>query len=506
MLDDYLPRILRAPVYDVARETPLDPMPEISRRLGTDVWLKREDLQPVFSYKLRGAYTLMASLNEAERARGVVAASAGNHAQGVALAALRLGVRAVIVMPKTTPEIKVDATRRLGGEVVLHGSNYDAAAEHAHHIGAEEGLTWVPPFDHPLVIAGQGTVGMEILRQHRGPLDAVYVPVGGGGLVAGIGAYLKALMPQVRIIGVEPAEAPSMVAALAAGRPVRLEQVGIFADGAAVRMVGSECFRIAQQCLDACITVSNDEICAAIKDIHEDLRTVAEPAGALALAGLKQQVAGGQEPGQRLVAILSGANVNFDRLRHIAELAELGEQREALLGVRLPERPGAFRGFCEALGLRGITEFNYRYADAQEAHVFAGVRLRQGAVEREQLIAQLGERGYPVTDLSGDELAKMHVRYMVGGHATGVVDEVVYRFEFPERPGALLHFLTRLGSHRNISLFHYRNHGAAYGRVLVGVQVPPADRADFAALVDDLGMVYAEETANPAYRMFLGRA
>jgi len=506
MLDDYLPRILRAPVYDVARETPLDPMPEISRRLGTDVWLKREDLQPVFSYKLRGAYTLMASLNEAERARGVVAASAGNHAQGVALAALRLGVRAVIVMPKTTPEIKVDATRRLGGEVVLHGSNYDAAAEHAHHIGAEEGLTWVPPFDHPLVIAGQGTVGMEILRQHRGPLDAVYVPVGGGGLVAGIGAYLKALMPQVRIIGVEPAEAPSMVAALAAGRPVRLEQVGIFADGAAVRMVGSECFRIAQQCLDACITVSNDEICAAIKDIHEDLRTVAEPAGALALAGLKQQVAGGQEPGQRLVAILSGANVNFDRLRHIAELAELGEQREALLGVRLPERPGAFRGFCEALGLRGITEFNYRYADAQEAHVFAGVRLRQGAVEREQLIAQLGERGYPVTDLSGDELAKMHVRYMVGGHATGVVDEVVYRFEFPERPGALLHFLTRLGSHRNISLFHYRNHGAAYGRVLVGVQVPPADRADFAALVDELGMVYAEETANPAYRMFLGRA
>lgn len=506
MLDDYLPRILRAPVYDVARETPLDPMPEISRRLGTDVWLKREDLQPVFSYKLRGAYTLMASLNEVERARGVVAASAGNHAQGVALAALRLGVRAVIVMPKTTPEIKIDATRRLGGEVVLHGSNYDAAAEHAHQIGAEEGLTWVPPFDHPLVIAGQGTVGMEILRQHRGPLDAVYVPVGGGGLVAGIGAYLKALMPQVRIIGVEPAEAPSMVAALAAGHPVRLEQVGIFADGAAVRMVGAECFRIAQACLDDCITVSNDEICAAIKDIHEDLRTVAEPAGALALAGLKQQVARGREPGKRLVAILSGANVNFDRLRHIAELAELGEQREALLGVRLPERPGAFRGFCEALGSRGITEFNYRYADAQEAHVFAGVRLRQGAAEREQLIAQLGERGYPVTDLSGDELAKMHVRYMVGGHATGVVDEVVYRFEFPERPGALLHFLTRLGSHRNISLFHYRNHGAAYGRVLVGVQVPPADRADFAALVDELGMVYAEETANPAYRMFLGRA
>jgi len=506
MFDDYLRRILRAPVYDVARETPLDPMPEISRRLGVEVWLKREDLQPVFSYKLRGAYTLMASLDEAARVRGVVAASAGNHAQGVALAALRLGLRAVIVMPKTTPEIKVDATRRLGGEVVLHGSNYDAAAEHAHHIEQDEGLTWIPPFDHPLVIAGQGTVGMEILRQHRGPLDAVYVPVGGGGLVAGIGAYVKALMPQVRIIGVEPEEAPSMMAALAAGEPVRLEQVGIFADGAAVRVVGTECFRIARVCLDACITVSNDEICAAIKDIHEDLRTVAEPAGALALAGLKQRVARGQETGRRLVAILSGANVNFDRLRHIAELAELGEQREALLGVRLPERPGAFRGFCEALGLRGITEFNYRYADANEAHVFAGVRLRQGAAERAQIIAHLGERGYPVTDLSGDELAKMHVRYMVGGHATGAVDEVVYRFEFPERPGALLHFLTRLGSHWNISLFHYRNHGAAYGRVLVGVQVPSAERTAFAALVDDLGMVYVEETANPAYRMFLGRA
>jgi threonine dehydratase len=506
MLDDYLPRILCAPVYDVARETPLDPMPEISRRLGVEVWLKREDLQPVFSYKLRGAYTLMSALDESARRRGVIAASAGNHAQGVALAARKLGLRAVIVMPRTTPEIKVEATRRLGGEVILHGSNYDAAAEHAHHIEVEEGLTWVPPFDHPLVIAGQGTVGMEILRQHRGPLDAVYVPVGGGGLVAGIGAYLKTLVPQVRIIGVEPEEAPSMVAALAAGAPVRLEQVGIFADGAAVRTVGTECFRVARACLDDCITVSNDEICAAIKDIHEDLRTVAEPAGALALAGLKQQQARGREPGQRLIAILSGANVNFDRLRHIAELAELGEQREALFGVRLPERPGAFRGFCEALGLRGITEFNYRYADPEEAYVFAGVRLRHGAAERRQIIEQLGAHGYPVTDLSGDELAKMHVRYMVGGHAAGAADEVVYRFEFPERPGALLHFLTRLGSHRNISLFHYRNHGAAYGRVLVGVQVPPAERAAFRALIDDLGMAYAEETANPAYRMFLGRA
>jgi len=506
MFDDYLRRILLAPVYDVARETPLDRMPEVSRRLGAEVWLKREDLQPVFSYKLRGAYTLMASLDEATRSRGVVTASAGNHAQGVALAAARLGIRALIVMPKTTPEIKVNATRRLGGEVVLHGNNYDAAAEHAHRLEAEQGLSYIPPFDHPLVIAGQGTVGMELLRQHRGPLDAVYVPVGGGGLVAGIGAYLKSLAAQVRIIGVEPAEAPSMVAALAAGRPVLLDQVGIFADGAAVRIVGEECFRVARQCLDDCITVTNDEICAAIKDIYEDLRTVAEPAGALALAGLKQQVARGGEKGTRLIAILSGANVNFDRLRHIAELAELGEQREALLGVRLPERPGAFRGFCEALGPRGITEFNYRYADANDAFVFAGVRLRHGAQEREQLIAQLAERGYQVTDLSGDELAKMHVRYMVGGHAPGAADEVVYRFEFPERPGALLHFLTHLGSRWNISLFHYRNHGAAYGRVLVGVQVPPPERSGFAALVADLGIPFAEETGNPAYRLFLGSA
>jgi threonine dehydratase len=504
MFDDYLRKILRAPVYDVARETPLDPVPELSRKLGVELWLKREDLQPVFSYKLRGAYTLMASLSPEALARGVVTASAGNHAQGVALSAARLGTRALIVMPKTTPEIKVNATRRLGGEVVLHGNNYDAAAEHAHRLEVERGLTYIPPFDHPLVIAGQGTVGMEILRQHHGRLDAIYVPVGGGGLVAGIGAFVKAIAPEVRIIGVEPAEAPSMVAALAAGHRVLLDKVGIFADGAAVRQVGEECFRVAQACMDECITVSNDEICAAIKDIFEDLRTIAEPAGALALAGLKQHAAQGRLKGQRLVAVLSGANVNFDRLRHIAELAELGEQREALLGVRLPERPGAFRAFCEALGARSITEFNYRYADADTAHVFAGVQLRNGATERAALMTQLIDKGYTVADLSGDELAKMHVRYMVGGHAAGAEHEIVYRFEFPERPGALLHFLTRLGSRWNISLFHYRNHGAAYGRVLVGVQVPPPERDEFSHWVEALDIPWQEATPSPAYRMFLG--
>lgn len=503
MLDEYLKLILKAPVYDVARETPLDPAPELSRRLGAEVWLKREDLQPVFSYKLRGAYTLMASLSEGERERGVIAASAGNHAQGVSLAARRLGVKALIVMPKTTPEIKVTAVRRLGADILLHGNTYDDAAEHAHNLERERGYSYIPPFDHPLVIAGQGTVGMELMRQHHGRPDAIFVPVGGGGLVAGIGAYVKCLYPEVRIVGVEPAEAPSMVAALAAGHCVRLDEVGIFADGAAVRQVGEHCFNVARHCVDEMLTVSTDEICAAVKDIFEDTRSIAEPAGALATAGLKQYAARGDCAGAVFTAVLSGANVNFDRLRHIAELAELGEQREALLAVGIAERPGSFRAFCHALGPRAITEFNYRYADRERAQVFAGVQLRGGAAEKEQLITQLRERGYDVVDLSADDMAKMHVRYMVGGHGGGVDDEVLYRFEFPERPGALLHFLTRLGSRWNISLFHYRNHGAAYGRVLTGIQVPPGERDQCQAFLDALGYPYAEESSNPAYRAFL---
>jgi threonine dehydratase len=504
MLEDYLKMILRARVYDVARETPLDYMPEVSRRLGNRVWLKREDLQPVFSYKLRGAYNLIHNLTPAQRSCGVITASAGNHAQGVALAAQRLSIPALIVMPKTTPEIKISAVRRLGADVLLHGNTYDEASEHAHEVAAQRGMTYVPPFDHPLVIAGQGTVAMEILRQHSDELDAIFVPVGGGGLIAGVAAYVKQISPNTRIIGVESDEAPTLYSSLQAGERVKLEQVGIFADGAAVRLIGEETFRIARTLVDGVLLVSNDEICAAIKDIFEDTRAIAEPAGALALAGLKQYVDAHGLREQQLVAIFSGANVNFDRLRHIAELAELGEHREALLAVTIPERPGSFRAFCHTLGTRSITEFNYRYADTSNARVFAGIRVRGGVKEKDQLLEALRQKGYDVTDLSANEMAKMHVRYMVGGHGNHVKDELVYRFEFPERAGALLHFLTELGSRWNISMFHYRNHGAAYGRVLMGMQVPPAERKAFQEFLDGLGMTYVEETGNPAYQAFLG--
>ena len=503
MFDDYLKLILRARVYDVARETPLDPVPELSRRLGNRIWLKREDLQPVFSYKLRGAYNLMTTLTAEQRAAGVIAASAGNHAQGVALAAQRLGIRALIVMPKTTPEIKVTSVRRLGAEILLHGNNYDEAAQHARELERQRGLTYIPPYDHPLVIAGQGTVGMEILRQHAGDLDAIFVPVGGGGLIAGVAAYVKQVSPATRIIAVEAAEAPTLHSALAAGRRVMLERIGTFADGAAVKQIGEETFRVARELVDEALLVSNDEICAAIKDIFEDTRSIAEPAGALGLAGLKQYVARGGLRDSELVAIFSGANVNFDRLRHIAELAELGEHREALLAVTIPERPGSFRAFCHALGPRSVTEFNYRYADATAAQVFAGVRIRNGVREKDQLIDQLRDKGYEVVDLSANDMAKMHIRYMVGGHGNHVGDERMFRFMFPERAGALLHFLTEIGSRWNISLFHYRNHGAAYGRVLVGLQVPAADHDSFQTFLDGLGMEHVEETANPAYRLFL---
>ena len=503
MLDDYLKMILKAPVYDVARETPLDLAPELNRRLENRVWLKREDTQPVFSYKIRGAYNLMVKLSAAERERGVITASAGNHAQGVALAAAKLDIHATIVMPKTTPEIKIAAVRYHGADIILHGNTYDDASEHAHELAKQFGANYVPPYDHPLVIAGQGTVGMEILRQHLGRLDVIFVPVGGGGLIAGIGAYVKALEPSIRIIGVEAEDAASMHAALVAGTRVCLDHVGIFADGAAVRQVGEEPFRIAQVCVDEVLTVTIDEICAAVKDTFEDTRAIAEPAGALALAGLKQWVKRESAVGQSLVAIFSGANVNFDRLRHIAELSALGEQSEALIATTIPERPGSFREFCHALGPRSITEFNYRYSDQDNAVVFAGVQLRHGAEEKETLLANLSTKGFDVIDISSNELAKMHVRYMVGGHASEITDERILRFEFPERPGALLHFLNQIGDRWNISLFHYRNHGAAYGRVLMGIQIPLSDDVDFQAFLDSLKIEFVEERDNPAFELFL---
>lgn len=503
MLDHYLKLILRAPVYDVARETPLDPLPGISRRLGNPVWLKREDMQPVFSYKLRGAYTMMSSLTPTDRARGVITASAGNHAQGVALAAGRLGIKALIVMPKTTPEIKIAAVRRLDAEILLFGNTYDEAADHAHELAATRGMTYVPPYDHPLIIAGQGTVAMEILRQHPRSPYAIFVPVGGGGLIAGVAAYVKALDPDVKVIGVEAEEAACMARALEAGERVILERIGIFADGAAVRQVGAEPFRIAQRHVDEVLTVSIDEICAAVKDIFEDTRSIAEPAGALALAGLKQYVARSGIKDQDLIAILSGANVNFDRLRHIAELAELGEKREALIAAIIPERPGSFRRFCHALGPRAITEFNYRYADSERATVFAGVQLRSSSGDKSALMDGLREKGFEATDISENELAKLHVRYMVGGHGGELQNERLLRVEFPERPGALLHFLNQVGDRWNISLFHYRNHGAAYGRVLMGIQVPSAQSLPFRDFLSGLNMNYVEEVGNAAYELFL---
>ncbi len=503
MLEDYVKEILKARVYDVAKETPLDFAPTVTRRTHNKVWLKREDLQPVFSYKLRGAHNLISSLGEAEKQRGVIAASAGNHAQGVALSASKLGIRSVIVMPKTTPEIKVNAVRHLGGEIVLHGNNYDEASEHAHQLAEEKGMTYIPPFDHPLVIAGQGTVGKEILQQHPTTPDIIFVPVGGGGLIAGVAAYVKYLCPEIKIVGVESDEAPSMKRSLEAGKPVLLDKIGIFADGAAVRLVGEETFRVARDHVDEVLLVNNDEICAAVKDIFEDTRSIPEPAGALALAGLKQYVNREGLQDKELVAIFSGANINFDRLRHVAELAELGEHREVLLGVTIPERPGSFREFCHTIGLRSITEFNYRYADSCDAHIFAGIQIKEGEEEKQALIATLKEKGYPVVDMSDNDMAKMHIRYMVGGHGANVDNEILVRFEFPERPGALLHFLTRIGKQWNISLFHYRNHGAAYGRVLMGIQVPESERPAFRELLQKLDLPNWEETDNPAYALFL---
>ena len=500
-LTQLLHDVLTSRVYDVARETPLELAPRLSRRLDIEVLLKREDLQPVFSFKLRGAYNRIANLSASERARGVIAASAGNHAQGVAFSARHLGLRAVIVMPRTTPEIKVEAVRAMGADVVLAGDSYSEAQLRCDALVAETGLAFVHPFEDPLVIAGQGTIGAEILRQSRGRLDAVFVPVGGGGLIAGIAGYLKALMPSVKIVGVEPFEADAMWRSLQAGQRVRLEHVGIFADGVAVLQVGETTFRIVRQCVDEIVRVTNDEICAAIKDVFDDTRSVMEPAGALAVAGLKSWAARPREPGRRLAAILSGANMNFDRLRFVAERAEVGEARESLLGVTIPERPGAFREFCAAIGPRVVTEFNYRLAGRDAAHIFVGLRT----ASREDglaVAAVLRARGYATLDLTHDEMAKLHVRYMVGGRATAR-NERLYRFEFPERPGALMQFLETLGGRFNISLFHYRNHGADFGRVLAAFEVPDSDLPEFESILERLGYPSFPEGDNPAYALFL---
>jgi len=501
-VDAMLRLILTSRVYDVCRETPLDPAPRLSRRLSNEVLLKREDLQPVFSFKLRGAYNKIAHLGAEERARGIIASSAGNHAQGVAFSARRLGIRAVIVMPQTTPEIKVQAVRDLGAEVVLAGDSYADAKQRADEIQRTTGLVPIPPFDDPLVIAGQGTIGDELLRQSQRRLDAVFVAVGGGGLISGIASYIKALMPDVRIIGVEPFEADAMYQSLAAGRRVRLDHVGLFADGVAVREVGAITFAIAQRTVDEVVRVTNDEICAAIKDVFDDTRSVTEPAGALALAGLKAWVEARGTRGQRLAAVLSGANMNFDRLRFVAERAELGEAREAIFAVTIPERPGAFREFCSVLGPRVVTEFNYRLGRRNEAHIFVGVST-SSKQDAANVAERLNAAGYETLDLSDNEMAKLHVRHMVGGRARDVVHERPCRFEFPERPGALLGFLDALGGRWNISLFHYRNHGADYGRVLAAFEVPDAELDAFHAFLDRLGYPYLVEDHNQAYHRFL---
>ena len=504
MKESYIERILKARVYDVAVESPLEPAPRLSRRLGNRILFKREDLQPVFSFKLRGAYNKISHLSETVARRGVICASAGNHAQGVALAARRRGISAVIVMPQTTPNIKVQAVLDLGGEVVLHGDDFDHAYEHAVELARERALTFIHPFDDPDVIAGQGTIGMEILRQCSDPIDAIFVPIGGGGLVAGIATYVKSLYPQVRIVGVEPEDAAGMYESLQAGKRVTLERVGIFADGVAVRRVGEETFRLAKQYVDEVILVSTDEICAAIQDIFEDNRTIAEPAGALAVAGLKKYVAREECADRLFVTLNCGANINFDRLRHVAERADIGAQREALFAVEIPEEAGSFLRFCQLLGRRSVTEFNYRYDDQATARIFVGLSLHGGRREKESLLGLVAEAGYRVIDMTDDEMAKLHVRYMVGGHARGLEHERLFRFEFPERPGALLRFLQAIGGQWNISLFHYRNHGSDYGRVLAGVQVPPEDADVFEQHLRDLQYAYTEETGNPAYRMFLG--
>jgi len=503
MPTNYLEKIKNSRVYDVARNTPLDFQPNLSARIHNRVFLKREDMQPVFSFKLRGAYNKMANLPKAALDSGVIAASAGNHAQGVALSAQKLGCRAVIVMPTTTPLIKINAVKSRGAEVVLFGDSYSDAYVHALELEKSENLTFVHPYDDPDVIAGQGTIAMEILEAHPEPIEAIFCCVGGGGLLAGIAAYVKAVRPEIKIIGVEARDAEAMTESLQQGQRVMLDQVGLFADGAAVKQVGEHTFALCQQYVDEMIIVDNDAICAAIKDVFEDTRSILEPAGALATAGLKAYAAREKLEGKTLISIASGANMNFDRLRFIAERAELGEKREAVLAVTIPEKPGAFKAFCHLLGNRNITEFNYRYSDPTEAHIFVGVAVND-PTESAQLVKDLAAQGLPALDLSENEVAKLHLRHLVGGHAPQAENEVVFRFEFPEKPGALMKFLDTMGHDWNISLFHYRNHGADFGRVLAGMQVPPNELTEFSDFLNNLGYPHWEETNNPAYKLFLG--
>ncbi|MBL8361126.1 MAG: threonine ammonia-lyase, biosynthetic [Rubrivivax sp.] len=498
----YLQRILTARVYDVAQESALTPARSLSRRLGNQVLLKREDQQSVFSFKLRGAYNKMAHLPAEQLARGVICASAGNHAQGVALAARRLGCKAMIVMPVTTPRVKIDAVQALGGEVVLHGDSYSDAYQRAVALEAEHGLTFVHPFDDPDVIAGQGTVAMEILRQHQGPIDAVFVAIGGGGLISGVAAYIKAVRPEIRVIGVQTADSDAMARSVAAGRRVALRDVGLFSDGTAVKQVGAETFRVARALVDEYVIVDTDEVCAAIKDVFQDTRSVLEPAGALGVAAIKQYVQTHKLKGRTLVTITCGANMNFDRLRFVAERAEFGEQREALFAVTIPEERGSFKHFCELIGPRSVTEFNYRISDDRVAHVFVGLSISRRD-EAERIERHFVKQGFATVNLTDDELAKEHVRHMVGGRSELAEHERLFRFQFPERPGALMRFLAAMHPGWNISLFHYRNQGADYGRILVGIQVPRGEERDFEAFLQSLDYPFVEETANPVYRLFL---
>lgn len=502
MPKSYIKHILEASVYDVAIETPLQHAKFLSKRFDNNIWIKREDLQPVFSFKLRGAYNKMRKLSQDALDKGVVTASAGNHAQGVALSAQTLGCKATIVMPKTTPSIKVDAVKAWGAKVVLHGDAFDEASAFAQNLVKEKGMTYVPPYDDPDVIAGQGTIAMEILRQHRGPLHSVFVPVGGGGLAAGIAAYIKYVRPEVKVIAVEPEDAACLKAALEAEKRVILKEVGLFAEGVAVAQIGKETYRVLKETVDEVVTVSTDEICAAIKDIFDDTRSIAEPAGAVGLAGLKKYVEENGLSGQSLVTVESGANTNFDRLRYIAERTTLGEKREAVFCVEIPEKAGTFKQFCKMLGKRNITEFNYRLNDPENAQIFVGLQIKD-LDDRDGVLNKLNEVGYQAIDFTDNEIAKNHVRHMVGGHAGLAENEVVYHFEFPERPGALMKFLEQLGARWNISMFHYRNHGAAYGRVLVGLQVPKNERKQLKPIFDELGYRFSDETQNPAYRLFL---
>ncbi|MCR4304509.1 MAG: threonine ammonia-lyase, biosynthetic [Gallionella sp.] len=502
-MNGYLKRILNARVYDVAIETPLEPAPNLSARIGNTLLLKREDMQPVFSFKLRGAYNKMAQLTPGQIKRGVITASAGNHAQGVALSAKKLGCKATIVMPATTPQIKIQAVASRGAKVVLHGDSYSDAYQHALELEKQDKLTFVHPYDDPDVIAGQGTIAMEILRQHTQPIHAIFVAIGGGGLISGVAAYVKQLRPDIRIIGVQPVDSDAMYRSVKAKRRITLEHVGLFADGVAVKHVGQETFRLCRKLVDEIVLVDTDATCAAIKDVFEDTRSILEPAGALAIAGAKLYAAREKLKGKTLVAIASGANMNFDRLRFVAERAEIGEKREAILAVTIPETPGSFRKFCALLGNRNITEFNYRYADPKAAQVFVGIQVRNQS-ETAELVDKLRHNKLATLNLSDNEMAKLHLRHLVGGHAPEAKDEIMFRFEFPERPGALMNFLNSMNHSWNISLFHYRNHGADYGRVLVGMQVPHHDKKALRKFLDTLGYRYWDESGNPAYRLFLG--